>query len=158
MPKTNYFDDPHAPVANSLVVAVAVIVRDGDGRVLMIRRSDNQLWALPGGAQDIGETTREAAVRETREETGVLIEILGLSGIYSDPRHVIAYDDGEVRQEFSIVFRGRPTGGDSALQKSGESTEVGWIDPSDLRHLEIDRSMRLRVEHGLEGRAEPFLS
>src|ERR671925_234126 len=107
MPKKDYFDDPHAPPANSLVVAVAVLVRDDEGRLLMIQRSDNQLWALPGGAQDIGETTREAAIREVHEETGISIEITGISGIYADPRHVIAYDDGEVRQEFSIVFHGR---------------------------------------------------
>jgi 8-oxo-dGTP pyrophosphatase MutT (NUDIX family) len=100
MAKRDHFDDPRAPAANSLVVAVAAVVRDDRGRLLMIQRSDNHLWALPGGAQDIGETTREAAVREVREETGISIEITGLSGIYSDPRHVIAYDDGEVRQEF----------------------------------------------------------
>jgi 8-oxo-dGTP pyrophosphatase MutT (NUDIX family) len=158
MPKKDYFDDPHAPEANSLVVAVAVLARDGDGRVLMIQRSDNQLWALPGGAQDIGETTREAAVREVQEETGISIEITGISGIYSDPRHVIAYEDGEVRQEFSIVFRGRPVGDDGAVRKSEESTAVAWIDPADVPSLEIDRSMRLRIEHGLESRAEPFLS
>jgi len=109
MPKRDYFDDPQAPQANTLVVAVAVVVRNEDGRVLMIQRSDNGLWALPGGAQDIGETTREAAIREVLEETGISVEITGISGIYSDPRHVIAYDDGEVRQEFSIVFHARPT-------------------------------------------------
>jgi 8-oxo-dGTP pyrophosphatase MutT (NUDIX family) len=158
MPKKDYFDDPHAPVANSLVVAVAVVVRDNEGRLLMIQRSDNRLWALPGGAQDIGETTREAAIREVQEETGISVEITGISGIYSDPRHVIAYDNGEVRQEFSIVFNGRLTGDDRTVRKSEESTEVAWIDPADVPNLEIDRSMRLRIEHGIEARAEPFLS
>lgn len=158
VPKKDHFDDPRAPAANSLVVAVAVLVRDAEGRVLMIRRSDNRLWALPGGAQDIGETTREAAVREVREETGISIEITGLSGIYSDPRHVIAYDDGEVRQEFSIVFRGRPVGDSGAVRPSEESTAVAWVEPTDVPRLAIDRSMRLRIEHGLEDRAEPFLS
>jgi 8-oxo-dGTP pyrophosphatase MutT (NUDIX family) len=157
VPKKDYFDDPRAPAANSLVVAVAALVRDAEGRVLMIRRSDNGRWALPGGAQDIGETTREAAVREVLEETGISIEITGISGIYSDPRHVIAYDDGEVRQEFSIVFRGRPVD-DAAARTSEESTEVAWVEPVDVPGLEIDRSMRLRIEHGLEDRAEPFLS
>lgn len=157
MGKRDHFDDPHAPAANSLVVAVAVLVRDAGGRLLMIRRSDNGLWALPGGAQDIGETTREAAVREVREETGIPIEITGVSGIYSDPRHVIAYDDGEVRQEFSIVLRGRPID-DGAVRTSEESTEVAWVDPADVPGLAIDRSMRLRIEHGLEDRPEPFLS
>jgi 8-oxo-dGTP pyrophosphatase MutT (NUDIX family) len=158
MPKKDYFDDPHAPAANSLVVAVAALVRDDEGRLLLIRRSDNGLWALPGGAQDIGETTREAAIREVWEETGISIEIIGISGIYSDPRHVIAYDDGEVRQEFSIVFRGRPIEHDPAIRRSEESAEVAWIDPADLPGFEIDRSMRLRIENGLEERAEPFLS
>jgi 8-oxo-dGTP pyrophosphatase MutT (NUDIX family) len=157
VPKRDYFDDPEAPAANSLVVAVAVVVRDAAGRVLMIRRSDNRLWALPGGAQDIGETTREAAVREVHEETGVPIEITGLSGIYSDPRHVIAYDDGEVRQEFSIVLRGRPVG-EHAVRRSDESTEVAWVDPADIPNLEVDRSMRRRIEHGLEDRTVPYLA
>lgn len=92
MPKKDYYDDPAAPVANSLIVAVAVAVRS-EGRLLLIKRSDNGLWALPGGAQDIGESTRDAATREVREETGIEIEVNGISGIYSDPRHVIAYDE-----------------------------------------------------------------
>ncbi len=55
MPKTDYLNDPNAPRANALVVAVAVVVLDERGRVLLIRRLDNGYWALPGGAQDIGE-------------------------------------------------------------------------------------------------------
>ena len=62
-------------------------------------------------AESRTRTAREAAIREVEEETGISVEITGISGIYSDPRHVIAYDDGEVRQEFSIVFHGRPIGG-----------------------------------------------
>ena len=68
----------------------------------MIQRTDNDLWAVPGGAQEVGETSTEAVVREVHEETGLEVEVTGLIGIYSDPRHVIAYDDGEVRQEFSL--------------------------------------------------------
>jgi ADP-ribose pyrophosphatase YjhB (NUDIX family) len=156
MPKKDFFDDPQAPKANSLVVAVAAVIRDDDGKLLMIERSDNGLWALPGGAQDIGETTREAAIREVDEETGILVEITGISGIYSDPRHVIAYDDGEVRQEFSIVFLGRPVGG--ALRGSSESRHAVWVNPTDIPNLKVDQSMRLRIEHGLEDRPQPYLS
>lgn len=156
MPKRDHFDDPRGPKANSLVVAVAAGIRDDDGKLLMIQRSDNGLWALPGGAQDIGESTREAAVREVQEETGISVEITGISGIYSDPRHVIAYGDGEVRQEFSIVLRGRPTGG--VARGSNESTHVVWVDPQDVPDLKIDQSMRLRIQHVLENRPEPFLN
>lgn len=147
MAKTDYYDDPNAPAANSLVVAVAVVVVDDGGRVLMIERTDNGKWALPGGAQELGESVRDAAVRETREETGIDIEVDGVVGIYSDPRHVIAYDDGEVRQEFSICLRGRTVGGSPTT--SSESRVVRWIEPVHLDELPIDARMRRRLEDGL---------
>ncbi|GAA2475745.1 NUDIX hydrolase [Winogradskya humida] len=154
MPKTDYLNDPSAPAANSLVVAVAVVVRDDRGRVLLIRRSDNGLWALPGGAQDLGETVTGAATREVMEETGLDIKVVGISGIYSDPRHVIAYDDGEVRQEFSICLRGQPVAG--SLRPSSESTEVQWVGVAELGSLPMHPSMKLRVQHGLED-GDPYI-
>jgi 8-oxo-dGTP pyrophosphatase MutT (NUDIX family) len=122
--KQDHFDDPRAPAANSLIVAVAVVVRDDRGRVLMIRRADNGLWALASGAQDIGEATRE--------ETGVSIEITGVVGIYSDPRHVIAYGDGEIRQEFSIVLRGHGVD-DGAVRTSEDPPRPRGSTPSTCR-------------------------
>lgn len=156
MPKKDYYDDPGAPQANSLVVAVAVVVQDESGRILLIERADNNLWAIPGGAQDIGETTSEAAIREVREETGIDIEVTGLVGIYSDPRHVIAYDDGEVRQEFSIVVHGKPI--NSELRTSSESRRVHWVSPAQLDSLNMHSSMRVRLDHAIQDRREPYLS
>jgi 8-oxo-dGTP pyrophosphatase MutT (NUDIX family) len=156
MPKTDYYDDPAAPRANSLVVAVTAVVLDDAGRVLLIQRTDNELWAVPGGAQDVGETSTEAAVREVREETGLDVEVTGLVGIYSDPRHVITYDDGEVRQEFSLCFRARPIRGQ--LTPSSESKHVHWVEPDHLDKLNIHPCVRLRIEHGLQPRPQPYLS
>jgi 8-oxo-dGTP pyrophosphatase MutT (NUDIX family) len=147
MTKRDYFDDPEAPAPNSLVPAVTAFVQDDEGRVLLMQRSDNDLWALPGGAQDLGESLPEAAAREVTEETGIEVEVTGIVGTYSDPRHVIAYDDGEVRQEFSVCFRARPTGG--VLATSSESKTVRWVPQSELPELAIHPSMRLRIEHGL---------
>lgn len=155
IPKRDYFDDPEAPTANSLVVAVAAVVRNDSGDILMIERTDNGLWAIPGGAQEIGETTREAAIREVHEETGVEVEVTGLVGIYSDPRHVIAYDDGEVRQEFSIVFQAQPVGG--RPRTSSESAQVHWIAPNTVGDFNIHPSVRLRIQHALESRVQPHL-
>ncbi|PKW13301.1 NUDIX hydrolase [Saccharopolyspora spinosa] len=155
MPKRDYYNDPDAPPANSIVVAVAAFVQDDAGRVLMIRRTDNDQYAIPGGAQDIGETVAQAAIRETVEETGIDIEITGLIGVYSDPGHVIAYDDGEVRQEFSLCFRARPI--DGTPRTSSESKEVHWVDPADIAMLNIGRANRLRIEHGLQQRQEPYI-
>ena len=75
-------------------------------------------WAVPGGAIDLGESMVQAAVRETREETGIECEITGLVGIYTDPKHVILYtSNGEVRQEFSILLTGTRSAGADAEQR-----------------------------------------
>ena len=155
MARTEHFHDPNAPAANSIVVAVTAFVVNDAGELLLIRRSDNGLWALPGGAQDIGECIADTVVRETREETGIDVEVTGLVGIYSSPHHVIAYSDGEVRQQFSICFRASPTGGE--LRASSESTEVRWVPVADLGVLPIHESMRLRIDHGYENRTQPYI-
>jgi ADP-ribose pyrophosphatase YjhB (NUDIX family) len=155
MPKKDYYNDAGAPKANSIVPAVTAVVKNDAYEVLMIERTDNGLWALPGGAQDFGESLADAARREVNEETGIEIEITGLSGIYSDPHHVIAYDDGEVRQEFSICFLGKMTGGE--LRTSSESRQARWVPISQLDDLNMHPSMRLRVTHGLHDRTSPYL-
>jgi 8-oxo-dGTP pyrophosphatase MutT (NUDIX family) len=89
--RIDYYNDPSAPKANSLVPSVNVVVTDEDGSVLVIQRSDNCNWAIPGGAIDLGESLAQAAVRETKEETGITCEVTGIVGIYTDPRHVVLY-------------------------------------------------------------------
>ena len=155
--RIDYYDDPAAPKANSLVPSVNVVVVNDAGEILMIRRSDNDNWAVPGGAIDLGESMVQAAVRETREETGIDCEITGLVGIYTDPKHVLLYtSNGEVRQEFSILLTGVVTGGRPT--PSSESSEVRWVPQKDVAGLQLDRSMRLRIEHYLAGRsAWPYL-
>jgi ADP-ribose pyrophosphatase YjhB (NUDIX family) len=155
--RIDYYDDPSAPKANSLVPSVNVMVVNQAGAILMIRRSDNDNWAVPGGAIDLGESMVQAAVRETREETGIECEITGLVGIYTDPKHVILYtSNGEVRQEFSILLTGVETGGRPT--PSSESSEVRWVPQEDIAEYQVDRSMRLRIEHYLAGRGgSPYL-
>jgi 8-oxo-dGTP pyrophosphatase MutT (NUDIX family) len=149
--RIDYYDDPNAPSANSMVPSVNVAVTNDNGEILFIRRTDNDNWALPGGAIDLGESLAQAAVRETKEETGIDCEITGLVGIYTDPKHVIHYtSNDEVRQEFSIVLTGRPTGGTPT--PSDESREVVWVDPARASGLRMDRSMRRRVTAYLAGR------
>jgi ADP-ribose pyrophosphatase YjhB (NUDIX family) len=155
MARTEYLNDPNAPKANSIVVAVTVFVLDDQDRVLLIRRTDNGLWAIPGGAQDIGEYIAETAVRETREETGIEVEVTGVVGIYSNPHHVMAYPDGEVRQQFSICLRARYLGGKPTT--SDESSEVLWATQDELKRLPIHESMQLRIQHGYENRSRPYI-
>jgi len=145
--RVDHYRDPDAPAANSLVPSVTAVVRRSDDALLLVKRSDNGLWALPGGAVDIGESVSQAVAREVEEETGILVRAVGLVGIYSDPRHVIVYDDGEVRQQFSLCFSTDILGG--RLRTSPETSQVRFVPPPALDELEIHPSMRLRIEHGL---------
>jgi ADP-ribose pyrophosphatase YjhB (NUDIX family) len=154
--RIDFYDDPDAPAADSIVPSVNVAVTNEADEILLIRRSDNDNWALPGGAVDLGESLTQAAVRETREESGIECEITGVSGIYTDPRHVMLYtSNGEVRQEFSVVLTARATGGQPAT--SSESSDVRWTTLSDVDALPMDSSMRLRIRHYVEHRDQPFI-
>ncbi|MEV6241075.1 NUDIX domain-containing protein [Lentzea sp. NPDC051838] len=152
--KKDYFHDPAAPRANRLWPVVQVAVHTGEG-LLLIERADDGYWAMPGGIVDVGETFAQAAVREAGEETGLDVEITGLVGLYSDPQHVTAYDDGTVNQECSMVFRAHVVGG--AATASDESTQVLFVKPEDIASLRMHPSMRLRVEHALGPVGEPHL-
>lgn len=155
MSRIDHYNDPNAPTANSLMPAASAVVADGEGRILLARRRDNDLWTIPGGGMEPGETIAQTAVREVKEETGIDVEILRLVGLYSDPRHVVEYTDGEVRQQFSISFACRPTS--TATATSDETSEVRFVEPAELDRLDIHPSIRLRIQHYLEDLGEPYL-
>ncbi|MGW5846668.1 NUDIX domain-containing protein [Streptomyces sp. NPDC055254] len=156
MSRTDYFNDPSAPKANSIVPAVtAFVVNDAD-EILMERRSDNGRWGMPGGVQEIGENISGTVAREVLEETGISVEVIGLVGIFTDPGHVIAFSDGEVRQEFSLCFRARPIGG--AIKVSSESFEVRWVPRAEVDALDMSPTTRLRLEEGFRSSPVPRIN
>jgi ADP-ribose pyrophosphatase YjhB (NUDIX family) len=155
--RIDYYDSPEAPKANSLVPAVNVVVANDAGEILLIRRTDNGNWALPGGAIDLGESVAQAAVRETLEESGIHCAITGIVGIYSDPKHVILYTgNGEARQEFSIVLTARPLSGQPT--PSSESSDVRWVPEAELPGYTMDRSMRIRINDFLARKEFPVIT
>lgn len=155
MARIDHYDDPNAPAPNSLVVAVTGAVCNEDGAVLLIRRTDNDLWALPGGAMDLGETIAETVVREVKEETGLNVDVTGVIGIYTNPKHVVEFSNGEVRQQFSICFSARLVGGE--LTPSEESSEVRWVSRREFDDYPMHPSMRLRVDHALADLDKPYV-
>ena len=154
--RIDFLNDPNAPAANSIVPSANVVVTNEQDEVLMIRRTDNGNWALPGGGMDPGETLTNTAVREVEEETGIRCEVTGLVGIYTNPNHVILYtSNGEARQEFSLVYTARAVSGQPT--PSDETSEVRWVPENDLTTLPMHESMRQRIGRYLEHQAMPYL-
>lgn len=80
MARVDYFDDPDAPKVNSVVPSVTAAVLNDEGHILLIHKVDNDLWALPGGGHDAGESITNTVVREVRKETGLDVEVERLVG------------------------------------------------------------------------------
>ncbi|WP_025349109.1 NUDIX hydrolase [Nocardia nova] len=152
--RIDFHQDPSAPAANSVRPSAGAFVLRDDA-VLLICRSDNGNWSMPGGAHDPGESLSRTAVRETEEETGIQIRLTGLVGIFTDPTHVIHYtSNDEVRQEFSVIYRAVPVGG--APTTSDESTEVEWIPIGRIPALQMDPSQRKRINWALT-ETQPYI-
>src|SRR5258706_2499936 len=108
MTTTYYAKDP-----TEVRVSVSAVVRPrGEpDQILLMRRSDNEHWGLPGGYVEPGESVTSATQREVREETGYEIEVGRLVGVYSDPR-VQIIDYGDARRVHAINLCFEATAGD----------------------------------------------
>jgi 8-oxo-dGTP pyrophosphatase MutT (NUDIX family) len=115
--------------------------------VLLQRRRDTGQWALPMGKMELGEAPSQCAIRETREETGVLVRVTGLLGVFSDPTHIVAYRDGEIRREYEVILLAAPVGG--ALTVNDEASDVRWVAPADLGELDIHPTQWRQLNHYL---------
>jgi 8-oxo-dGTP diphosphatase len=103
-----------------------VVIRDEQGRILLMRRTGEGTWGLPGGGVEAGETWEQAARRECREETGWDITLDGLLGIYSDPATQIhRYPSGRVVHCVGAIFLGSPL--NRTGTPDGEATELAWF-------------------------------
>jgi ADP-ribose pyrophosphatase YjhB (NUDIX family) len=128
--RTSYYATD--PTAIRLSVS-AVVWSEGHGSpLLLMQRSDNGNWGLPGGYVEPGESVVAAAAREVREETGVEVEPGRLVGVYSDPAvQVIAYPDGRRVQAVNLCFEARPLA--TAEPTTPEETlATGWFAPDAL--------------------------
>jgi len=96
---------------------------DDQGHILLIQRRDNSLWAMPGGAFEVGETPAEGACREAWEETGVAVEPMALSGVY-DSR---LCDSRSAYHLYLFVVLCRPRDPEAIPTLSNETLDVGWF-------------------------------
>jgi 8-oxo-dGTP diphosphatase len=128
-----------------LVGVGAVIIEDG--RVLLVKRGHPPLageWSIPGGVLELGETLREAAVREAREETCLTVEPADLLGVYD---RVIRDDAGLTIYHFVLIdFLCRPAGGKA--QAADDADEVRWFTPAEVGELGLPEDTAEVVRRG----------
>ena len=154
MGRTEHYNDPSAPKPNSLVPASNLLVVNDVGEILMMQRSDTGQWAIPGGKQEFGESAADCAIREGEEETGVLAEITGFLGVYSNPNHIVAYADGETRQQYEAAYIGRPTDRRRAPRQRGSPRRP--LDPPRRPRFLRRPSQHAGTDRPLPGRNLPL--
>jgi len=102
---------PFKELITPKIVAECVIL-DERGWILLVNRKDNNEWALPGGFMELGERILDAAFREVAEETGLAVDICGLSGVYSDPGDSLYLHLGPQYQVVALVFLAKSAEGE----------------------------------------------
>ncbi|MGM0878789.1 MAG: NUDIX domain-containing protein [Bacillota bacterium] len=155
MNRKDYYYEQDAPKPQSIIPAVSAVIFYEENKILLQERVDNEKWSLPGGQIEPGETVEDAIKREVREETGVDVRVNKIVGVYSNPNHVIAYEDGEVRQQFSICFLCEIQGG--SLTTSNESKRVEFVSLSMLDSIDIHITQKIRIEDALSGSNKAFI-
>lgn len=126
-------------------VAAFVVIFDKKGRVLLSHRRDLDLWNLPGGGVKSGELPNEAAIRETREETGLKIKIKELIGIYGKTK----------RDEIVFLFRGKIKGGE--LKTTSEADQHKFFKINKLPENTIPKHKE-RILDTIQEKGEPFFT
>lgn len=144
-----YYQDLNTPRAHDVLPAAFAAVRNVAGEVLVVRRVDDGNWELPGGRIEVGESAAQAVIREVAEESGVTITLTGLSGVYSDPTHVLLDPDGSVHQQLALCFHAVPATPDNTDEPRPDGVETNaaaWCTPAALSNLVMHPAMRLRLD------------
>ena len=135
----------HVGQAMILMPSVAVMIRDEAGRLLLVRDRDTFLWQTVGGAMDPGEEPAEAAAREAREETGLMVEPTRIIGVYAGPLFRLTYPNGDRMAYVGISFRAHAVGG--AERPCGDEVDrLGWFDREEALALAMAPHTRILIE------------
>jgi ADP-ribose pyrophosphatase YjhB (NUDIX family) len=145
-----------AAKAGSVRVGCAAVILDpARQRVFLTRRADNSLWCLPGGGMEPGESVTEACIREVFEETGLVVAVTRLIGVYSDPDRLMVYADGNAYHVVGLCFLAEHRGGDPVL--SEETTQFGFFSLEEIDSLPMLDQHRERIEDAFADRASAVI-
>lgn len=148
MPISEYLRGLRDKVGTALVMmpGVTAIIRDEAGRVLLMRRSDDGTWDLPGGTVDPGEAPAQALVREVWEETGLEVvprRVAGVFGGGDEFRHT--YPNGDQIAFVEVMFDCEVVGG-ALGSRDGEALELRYFPPDDLPPLPFNYPVAVFAE------------
>lgn len=126
-------------------------IEDEQRRVLLQKRSRSQAhWGFPGGVMQLGESAEEAAIREIREETGLIVTPVGLIGVYTKSFETCA--NGDQCQNVTVFFRMKPVGG--ALRVDGKETfDLRFLAPAEMPPLYSDQHRQMKLDAETDGPA-----
>jgi len=126
-------------------------------RVLLAQNADNGLWMTIGGAIEPDETPADAAVREFWEETGLVVELTGLLGVFGGPEFRVTYPNGDTTAYVSSVFVGRRVAGE--LRPDGSETiALRFVSRPEIRDLPMTPLSAAIVEHAFDHRDIPYFA
>lgn len=125
------------------ILSAAAIVLNEKGEILLIKGPERG-WEMPGGQVEEGESLKEAAVREVREETGIEIEVLSFCGVFQNVKDSIC----------NTLFLAKPIGGKETT--SAESLEVGFYPIAQALEMVTWKNFRERIEYCLNDKSHPF--
>ena len=139
-----------------IVTACDAVIFDSPGeKVLITRRTDNGRWCLPGGAMDPGESASECCAREVLEETGLVVTVGRLIGVYSTPHRITEYADGNRKQALDLVFEAVRISGE--LSVSDETTKLGYFSPEQMKSMDVMELFHERVNDAFARQGQAFL-
>ena len=128
------------------LVGVGAIIVQND-RVVLVKRAHPPIqgqWSIPGGVLEVGELVREAAIREAREETGLIVQPADLLGVYD---RILRNEEQRVQYHYVLVdFLCRPVGGE--LQAASDAAEVRWFTRQELPALKLAEDTQDVIEKG----------
>ena len=125
-----------------LLPSATTLPRDDDGRVLLVRTSDDGTWATIGGLIEPNERPADAARRETKEEAGVDVELGELIGVFGGPGYQITYPGGDKTAYVVSVYDATVTTG-TPEPDGEETTEVGWFSRAELEKADLSPFTRV---------------
>lgn len=134
---------PEAFVPPKHIVSAATIVLNDNNELLLIK-GPRRGWEMPGGQVEEGESLKEAAIRETKEESGIDVEVLKFCGIFQNVNRSIC----------NTLFLAKPVGGE--FTTSSESLDVGFFPAEQALEMVKNGNFRERIEYCLDESRHPF--